>query len=153
MPTAGDVQAELEARAKLATGAAIGAVKHHTQHARRATEHRLPRLGARERSTDVLAAAGRNSHDDDWPGTVSDTPPRAPHRGAAGRGGSGSRPGGAPPQDPLGDVLHNARDMAEQFARSRAAPGVALVSAFAVGLALANLFGGDDEDDGGEDEA
>lgn len=153
MPTAGDVQAELEARAKLATGAAIGAVKTRADQARSAAEQRLHGLWDRVRYRADRAAEGLDTTAAKVAETVAETASRATGRGAAGRGGSGSRPGGVPPQDPLGDVLHNARDMAEQFARSRAAPGVALVSAFAVGLALANLFGGDDEDDGGEDEA
>ncbi len=144
MPTAGDVQAEVEARAKLAADAAIGAVKTQAAQAKTAAEQRLHGLWDRTRYRADRAAEGLDA----TAARVADTVAGVASR-AGGGSGAAAGPGGA--ADPLGEALNGARDMAEQFARSRAAPGVAVASAFAIGLALANLFGGADDED--EDEA
>lgn len=162
MPSTDDVQAELHARARLATDAAIGAVKTRAEQARSAAGQRLHGLWDRVRYRADRAAAGLDTTAARVAETVAETVGGTASRAGGHGGAARSRPGhppagaqegapnGAPPPDPLAGALHNARAMAEHFARSRAAPGVAVVSAFAVGLALANLFAGDDEDAEGE---
>lgn len=126
MPGAGDVRAEAEARARLATQAAVGAVKTRAEQARNAAGQHLQGFLDRGRYQADRAASGLDAAAEKVAEKMA-----------------GGSPG--PMADPVAEAMETARGMAEQFARSRAAPGVALVSAFAIGLALANLFGSDED--------
>lgn len=147
MPTGGDVKAEVEARAHLAKEAAIGAVKARAGQARDAAGQHLHGIWDGMRYRADRAAGGLDSAAASLAETAARATARAAGHGARRPGAPDSAGPGAAASPALGEVAGNLRELAETFARSRAAPGVALASAFAIGLTLAGIMAGDDEDE------
>lgn len=144
MPAAGDLTREIKARGVLASEAAMAGMRKKADLAGRTVMQSL--FGLRDRvrhDTDAMA-----DRLDATASRVAQAAHRPQRREAQ---PDARRPSFGPRDDAAAGAGQAGQGTGEGFlahaARLRASPGLALVSAFAVGLALASAIGGSEDDD------
>lgn len=138
MPNADDLKREVRARTILASEAAMAGMRRQADRSARTASQKLHGLWDRARHDADMAADRIDAAAARMTGAGGRRPPDERQESQQAASGSGR----------FSQAGAGAAGFAGQFARLRASPGLALVSAFAVGLALAGAIAGrGDEDD------